>query len=395
MKANELRRALRSAPAPDELGAERRAWGVVRAAYDPASAARPRRLPTRLLVALAVAVALVTAGLTPPGRAVTGWVRETIGIERVPGQPGARPALASLPSPGNLLVVARGSAWTVREDGSKRRLGRYDEATWSPQGLHVALARGPRLVAATPDGAVRWTLTKERRVVAPRWSPSGVRIAYGLGGALRVVHGDGEPDRLVAQRARPRTWSWLPDDARNVLAFAHGRTLVVVDVDEERALWRTETAAETKETAWSADGRYLLARTRLGVEVYGRRGRFAGHVRAEGEIAVAPAPTGRRVAVVARSGGRSRVVLVDLVRLGRHGKLLFSGAGRFDRVEWSPDGRWLLVSWPSADQWVFLRVPELRRIRAVSNIAREFDPGGTGRAHAPRVSGWCCPPVAP
>ncbi len=71
--------------------------------------------------------------------------------------------------------------------------------------------------------------------------------------------------------------------------------------------------------------------------------------------------------------------------------MLFSGVGRFSDLAWSPDGRWLLVAWPDADQFLFIRTPGVRKIVAVSNIAREFDPGRPGRATFPEVIGWCCP----
>jgi hypothetical protein len=60
---------------------------------------------------------------------------------------------------------------------------------------------------------------------------------------------------------------------------------------------------------------------------------------------------------------------------------LFAGTGAFTGVAWSADGRWLLVPWRDADQWVFLRVAGARRIRAVSNVSRQF--GGF-----PRIATW-------
>jgi hypothetical protein len=395
----DLRRALQGTAAPDELGAERRAWAVLRSAYAETEPPASRRRPARLVLALAAALALVAAALSPPGRAVGGWVREAVGIERVGGREDARPALASLPANGSLLVVARTGAWVVRDDGSKRRLGAYRDATWSPHGLHVAATRGRRLVALTPEGDVRWTRTKARPVHHPAWSPSGFRIAYGAGGDLRVVNGDGEPDRLLARRVRRGSWAWRPDRDRHVLAYVtRAGAVTMEDTDTRQVLWRWRGAVEPLERlAWSADGRRLVAAAPHAITVFGPRGRLLASVppappEATRSIDVAFAPTGRSFAVVSRDAtGRSRVVLLVAERRTRP-RALFSGDGRLSELAWSPDGRWLLVAWPSADQWLFLRLPGVRKIDAVSDIRREFDPGGTGAGAFPRLSGWCCPP---
>ena len=76
-------------------------------------------------------------------------IREVVGIEK------AQPALFSLPAPGRLLVTADSGAWVVEQDGSKRLLGRYREASWSPFGRFVVGSRPNELVALTPKGDVR------------------------------------------------------------------------------------------------------------------------------------------------------------------------------------------------------------------------------------------------
>lgn len=400
MNDAELRRALRAAAAPGELDAERRAWALVRPAFAETERVPARGRGVRAVLVLAALAALTAAAFSPPGRAVGGWVRETIGVERVKGQREARPALASLPAEGRLLVVARTGTWVVRSDGSKRRLGAYRDATWSPQGLHVAATRGRRLVAMTPDGDVRWTLTKARPVRHPAWSPSGFRVAYGAGSDLRVVNGDGEPDRLLARNVVPGSWAWRPEAGRNVLAFATAAGAVrAVDVDRGSVVWqarddRVRLAAPAR-ISWTADARFVLVQTELqGLLALDGRGRLlylSGLPGAGADLAVPP--RGHVIAVATRSRRRSAVTLLDLDSPKDGGRRVFAGAGRFGDVEWSPDGRWLLVGWTSADQWLFLRAPRVGRIDAVSNIGREFDPGGAGGAF-PRLSGWCCPPGA-
>jgi PQQ-like domain len=391
-----VRELLRDAAVPDELGAERRGWAVVRAAYDPDVAAPVRRWPTRALLALAAVLAVVAAAVSPPGQAVGGWVREAIGLEEVEGRKDARPALTSLPADGRLLVVSRRGTWVVRADGSKRRLGAYADASWSPQGLFIVATRGRQVVALTPTGQVRWTVSRPQPVSSPRWSPSGFRIAYGTAGTLRIVHGDGEPDRLLARDVAPRAWGWRPGDD-HVLAYAERPGgLHVVNVDTRRELWRATAGRGVREIVWSADGERVLVLTQNAHRVYTRDGRLVRSLeRGSNRVAFAAAfaPQGHLFAFTEFALGtrKGSVVMVDPDRSVR-GRTLFRGSLRLRDVEWSPDGRWLLVAWPAADQWLFLRGGALRQIVAVSNIARQFDPGGRGPASFPRLAGWCCPP---
>jgi hypothetical protein len=395
LREERVRLLLERAAPPGELDAERRAWALVRRAYAEREPVRAPRFPSRVPVALAAALALVVAGLTPPGRAVTSWVRDAIAPERVPGREDARPALASLPSPGRLLVVSKRGLWVVREDGSRRRLGAYADATWSPHGLHVAATRGRQLVAMRPDGDVRWTLSRGGRIVSPRWSPSGYRIAYGVGPRLRVVAGDGAPDRGLAANVVPGAWAWRPDARRNVLAeIGHPGVVRVLDVDTRELLWSwwRRLARGIRALAWAADGSRLVAHDGETAWVLDARGRTVARHRLGAIAALAPAPRGRVVAAVVRGAERSRVVVFRAGE-GVRPRVVFAGAGRLGDLAWSPDGRWLLVTWPSADQWLFLRMPRVRQIVAVSNLAREFDPGGAGGGSprsAARLRGWCC-----
>ena len=142
---------------------------------------------------------MVAGLLSPPGRAVLDDLREAVGVEQ------AQPALFSLPAPGRMLVTADSGAWVVQQDGSKRLLGRYDEASWSPFGRFVVASRRNELVALTPEGKVRWSLARPN-VRYPRWggTKTDTRIAYFSGGKLRVVGGDGKGDRVLDGQAAPR-----------------------------------------------------------------------------------------------------------------------------------------------------------------------------------------------
>ena len=202
MKDSRLRELLVTAPLPDDLDARRRSWAVVRSAFTERQPVR--RLPDlRPAFALAVVAALVAAALSAPGEAVIERVRKAIGIER------AQPALFSLPAPGRVLVTSTRGVWVVQPDGSKRLLGRYREASWSPSGLFVVAARHNELAALEPDGTLRWTLARPA-ASTPRWAGlhGDTRVAYVTRGRLHVVAGDGTGDRTLPGRARRIAPAW-------------------------------------------------------------------------------------------------------------------------------------------------------------------------------------------
>ena len=124
-------RELLDRPAPGEQEAEDRGWQVVRGAFAQRDVPARRARPVRGLIALGAALALIGSAFTPPGQAVTDWVRDTV----APGRDDARPALVSLPAPGRLLVNSQQGPWIVAQDGSRRLLGQYDDASWSPGGF--------------------------------------------------------------------------------------------------------------------------------------------------------------------------------------------------------------------------------------------------------------------
>lgn len=357
---------------PGEHEARERSWAVVSAAFaerDPA----PRRRSWKPLAAVAAGLVAAAGFLSPPGRAVLGGLREAVGVEK------AQPALFSLPAPGRLLVAADSGTWLVEQDGSKRLLGPYREASWSPFGRFVVAARANELVALEPDGDVRWTLARPD-VRFPRWggTRTDTRIAYLSGTALRVVGGDGRGDRRVARGASDVGPAWRPGPA-HVLAYAREDDLVrVVDGDRGAVLSRSE-GRNVVALDWVADRRLLLTPNRASLfadsaqDVFRADGRFTGG---------ALSPRARQVALVSVRGGTSIVELIS--RTGK-GRQLFSGRGRLEGPVWSPDGRWLALGWPDADQLVFVRVGGRQQIRAVSNVSQQFRSGTF-----PRVEGWCC-----
>lgn len=394
MTDRELRRALLGIAPPDELGAQRRSWQLARAAFDRREPAPWQRRHARALVAAAAAVALLAAVLSPPGRAVIDDVRDAIGTEtKVAGVAPAKPALFSLPAEGRVLVSAPTGVWVVDTDGSKRRLGDYDEASWSPRGLHAVVSTRSQLVAVRPTGAVRWTLARPR-VHDARWSPSGFRIAYLSGSNLRVVAGDKTGDRRLDGAAAVAP-AWRPGE-QHVLAYvtADG-TLRVVDTDADATRWTARPRAVPAQLEWSADGTRLLvvvplSSSRFALTVYDGTGRRLQSLPLPGAFGAATfAPDDHRVALVRTRAGRSELLIADADLLRRQ-EPVFEGKGTFSDVAWSPGGRWLLLGWKSADQWLFIRSTDVEKIKAVSSLAKQFDPGGTGADAFPRIEGWCC-----
>jgi dipeptidyl aminopeptidase/acylaminoacyl peptidase len=173
--------------------------------------------------------------------------------------------------------------------------------------------------------------------------------------------------------------------------------VTVLSTDDNQTLW-TAGAGELgpAHLEWSADAaRLLVARRvaggRFALVVFDAGGRRLQSLEFPGQfVDAAFAPQGHRIAVVRRVGPRSELLVVEAETLRRQ-RVVFDGQGRFRDVAWSPAGRWLLLGWESADQWIFIRSTNASKLKAVSSLAVQFDPGGTGTGEFPRIEGWCCP----
>jgi hypothetical protein len=366
---SDVRRSLGSVPVDE--AAEERAWELVRSAYaEREPLIRPRR-PRFALVFAAVAIAVAAAAFSSPGRAVVNAVRRSIGIEH------ATPALFRLPEAGRLLVSGSGGTWIVSADGSKRLLGEYTQAAWSPHGLYVVATRANELATMEPDGRIHWTLARPA-IGFPRWggTHNDTRIAYLTTSRLHVVGGDGRGDvdaegLPAAARVAP---AWQPTSAdRHVLAYVTTRgRVVVLNPDRGNVSWVSAGYADPRELAWSPDGKRLVLAATSRVVVFDARSGRGRTVAVEGVRALAFAPDGRLALL------RSHAVLL---LSGTHVRTLFATPGPLAGLAWSPDSRWLLIGLPSADQWAFLQVTGGHRVLAVSNIRSQF--GG-----APTLDGW-------
>ena len=376
-----MKRELERVEIPYEHGARERAWNVLQAAFADRLPVERTSRRLRPVLALAVVLAVVAAALSPPGRAVIDEIREAVGIER------AQPALFSLPASGKLLVASDAGIWVVQEDGSRRLLGDYREATWSPFGRFVVAARENELAALEPDGDVRWTLAR-RDVRSPRWAgtETDTRIAYLTTSRVHVVPGDGVGDVDAGGPAARVAAVWRPGPGFTLTYVNTGGRVSIYDVDSGIGPWTdapgpgwSRRFRAPRKLEWSSDGKRLLLLTREALVQFGPRSSTPLSVREERLVDAAFRPRSHELAIIRTRQGVSELLV------GK--RVLFRGTGQFRDLAWSPDGRWLLVSWPTADQWVFVRATGGRRIRGVANVSEQF------RSRSfPRVEGWCCAP---
>jgi hypothetical protein len=379
---SELRKGLLDVPAPGESAAHVRSWTTVRVAFEEREPlTRPFRY-TKPLLAFAVVAALVAAALTPPGRALADEVREAfVGVDS------AQPELFSLPAPGRALVESGKGLWVVRQDGSRRLIGPYRDAAWSPHGLFIAAVRGNQLAAFDDRGKLRWSVPRRGFLASPSWTGTltDTRIAYLAGSVpkreLRVIAGDGTDDRVVARGVAPVAPAWRPGPERELAFVRRSGRLLVVDADTGAVRWHAP-AGPTAELEWSRNGRRLLVAEGRRLRVFGADGTLAGVLPAPRGFFVVDgsfAPDGRVASLVVHPNRNESRIFVGRARL------FAAGPGRLTSLTWSPDGRRLAFAWPEADQLVFLTVPRRGKIKAVANASRQF-----GRT--PRITGWCCAP---
>lgn len=409
MRPDALDRALRELPVPLPAAAEERGLRIVEAAFAQRQSDTPTgadsRLPSlpRLALGLVLTTLLAALLLSPAGADVRDWVGDAF-----TSAPRPEPTLSEIPGGGRLLVQSGIGPWVVQPDGSRRRLGDYEAASWSPHGLFVAAAKGRTLSALEPDGTPRWSITAARRVAAPRWSPSGERIAYRSGFDLRVIAGDGTGDRLLAGATAAGT----PPDARispayvppvwsptgeNALAYVTGAgQLRILDSETGAVLAAAPALHRITWMAWADGGRKILEASPEALRL--RPVWPAGHPSrpAPGKAHRLPLPRRATVNDAALAPERP-LVAASITHWRKHGtysevvvygpggtsRTLLTVPGSLSQVAWSPDGRRLLIAWPGANQWLFLPIGKGKG-RAVANVSHVFS------SSFPRIEGWCC-----
>jgi hypothetical protein len=401
MNEDRLRALLRQAPIPGQDEAERRGREMVSQAFAQRQVS-PRPVLPRLAFALATGALIAALLLTPAGAAVRHWIGDAF----TASVPDAEPALTEIPGGGQLLVQSSDGPWVVQADGSRRLIGSYEQATWSPHGLFVGATSRHTLSAVEPDGTVHWSLSAKALLSDPRWSASGFRIAYRAGRSLRVVAADGTGDALLDPLIAPIPPVWFPLGL-HLLAFIDARgELRIANSDTAETIGAAQALPGIASLGWSPSGSMLLEASKRDLRV--RRLTFsklganlalgaAHRVHLPEGAAIRSAsfsPRGETVAVLLRLPARrgrpphSEVVLVD--PRGRPQRRLFGAPGHLSDLAWSPDGHHLLIGWPDADQWLFIPVDGQGRVRAIDGISGEFAPGEPESATFPRIDGWCC-----
>jgi hypothetical protein len=391
----DVRRALQRIQAPDELDAQRRAWPLVRAAFDAREPVAWQQRNVRPLLAAAAAVVVLAAAVSPPGRALVGSVRDAVTSEDVK----TSPALTSLPAPGLLLVNSKAGPWLVRFDGSKRRLGDWWEGSWSPDAEYVVVSREREVAALELDGDVRWSIPRAGIVRGARWSsevhPDDTRVAYLNGRRLRVVGGNGIGDRELRRLVAPVPPAWRPSTFELAFSTVDGR-IELVDAESAKTVWRTLPGEVPTQLVWSEDGERLLALGERSLRVLDSSGRKLWTIGLPvGPSGVVFVRNTHRFVMVRYSPatGRSDLVLLQAEMDPGEARFLYSAPGDFGTLAISPNGNWLLVGWVNADQWLFLRLTAAK-VQAVSNISEQFGVETEGKPIAkafPTSVSWCCP----
>jgi hypothetical protein len=367
-----LEQALRAAEPPDAGPARERARRTVLAAH---AQARPRHRVRRAAplvwaaLAATLAALVVTQRDSGPAQAVERLVRD---IVRAPAAPAPTPAAElALPTSGRLLVSGADGLYVVSRS-RRTRLGSYEDAAWSPNGLYVIATTDRTLTALDPrKRRARWTVRPGTQVSLPRWSPGGLHIAYRAGGDLRIVWGNGRHDVLAGRDMAPVAPAWRPGTARAVAWAATDGTVTVEDADTAKVLWSHE-GGPVRALAWSGDGRRLLIAGRRHGAVHDlTTGRATPLDLAPGDELLAAAYGGNRLALAVRTAAGTEIrVRGDVLRVD----------GRLDQLEWSPDGRWLLAA---GEHWLLARATPHPR---VASLTAEPRFGNAARTH-----GWIRP----
>ena len=162
-------------------------------------------------------------------------------------------------------------AWVENIDGKGRvRLVEGLAPRWSPDGSRIALAGTSLRILDMTETRSSDVFASGQKIIATGgfdWSPDGNRLAAIVersGGRELVIVGADAPDKNVTRRLRDNLQSvaWSPSD--NLLAVSilddtsERQQLYLLSVEgEEPARLIAGQDADSREAAWSPDGKYL------------------------------------------------------------------------------------------------------------------------------------------
>jgi hypothetical protein len=388
---HQVRELLRNSSLDLDPGSEQRAWNAVRGAYQPHPTSRTRWSTRRPVAALAAIVlaALLTLGTVPaPRRAVARWLRDAFGLS---AQPHATRDLEGLPGGGRLLVETANGPWLVAADGSRRALGTYSGAAWSPHSLYVVAWRGAQLAALNLAGVRQWELTAPGVISTARWSPDGYRIAFLAGGRLGVVAGDSSGQHTVSSAAAPVPPAWQPETgSAHLLTFvSRSGAIEQIDADTGASIWTAHPSRPPRELVWSPNGDLLLVLAAHELFEYTPAGRLLTSFAPAGATVESVAFTSPRRFALAIHPTAGRPDSIELLSTGSRPapKILYTGLERLSDLDASPNHQWLIAASPSADQWIFIGIRSPARLLATTNIISAFHRPGT-TATFPQLAGW-------
>ena len=259
-----------------------------------------------------------------------------------------------------------------------RRLGRWDDATWSPAGLFVAATAGRTLAALDPATAPSAGACGRAR---PSASRAGRRTASTSPTAPAATFGSSTATAPTTSRRASR-WRrspprWRPSELQTLAWAATDGTVTVENADTAK-VFRTFRGRPRGPAA-------RLVRRRP--PAADRRSPQRHDPRPDDGYVETPRAPPRRTAARRRLRAtgqppRARGLPRRSHRAPRPRRDPPLRAGRLHDLEWSPDGRWLLASWPAAGQWLLARASGRPQETAIS-IEERFGSGA-------RTHGWCC-----
>jgi hypothetical protein len=202
---------------------------------------------------------------------------------------------------------------------------------------------------------------------------------------------------VLASDVLPLAPAWQPGS--HVLAYAGSDERVhVVDVDSRRELWRTPRVDGVRQVLF--DDERVLAVTAREIWVFGRHERklFERVARSHTILSVALVPVRGLVFADYDEAADATDLIVPTCSTSGACLLIpdihaYRGAGRVGALTSSPDGRWFAAASPNAGQFLFFRrLPRLGKVVSVSDVTREFGPGGNGAMPFPSIAGWAPAP---